>query len=307
MSKYGRWVTLGEPFNKLNSKGNYVAYQTCRCVCGQVRDVLQDNLIYGRSRSCGCFNRDGKHRITHGKSNSPEYMAWRSCRERCNNPNIPGYRNYGGRGITICDRWLNSFENFYADMGPRPSPKHSLDRIDNDGNYEPGNCRWATTKQQSRNRRNNIIVTYDGDDMCLRDFANLVGKNPNLLTKRVKKGAASIVEAASEPTRERFRFLTYNGVTRNVTEWARHIGITSDALLQRLHKLKWDLGKALSTPRCIRTKYFTYKGKTQTINDWAVETGIPKSALWARLGRGWDFEKAIKTPSISRGKNKSQC
>lgn len=120
----------------------------CRCDCGNFIVVRSPHLSRGKTKSCGCF-REEMHR-THGRSQEREYRSWCSMKSRCTNPNSPSYRRYGGRGIKVCERW-QSFENFYADMGQRPANK-SIDRINNDGNYEPGNCRWADRLTQNRNR-----------------------------------------------------------------------------------------------------------------------------------------------------------
>ncbi len=129
-------------------------YCLCDCACGNrnIKTVRQ-TLRAGRSKSCGCMRNEliGKANTTHGQSNSREYRSWKAMRDRCGNPNFTGYAYYGGRGITICDRW-SEFANFLADMGQCPKG-HSLDRWpDHDGNYEPSNCRWATPKQQVENR-----------------------------------------------------------------------------------------------------------------------------------------------------------
>lgn len=130
----------------------------CKCSCGRTTVVSTAKLNYGWTTSCGCWQREARERskknLKHGRHNTPEYYAWTGMKQRCLNPNYHHYENWGGRGITICQRWIDSFEAFYADMGPKPSPQHSLDRFPNgDGNYEPGNCRWATAKQQANNRR----------------------------------------------------------------------------------------------------------------------------------------------------------
>jgi hypothetical protein len=127
----------------------------CVCDCGSFRDVVRDKLISGHTKSCGCISREGS-RLRHGQcrkgSHTPEHRAWTKMFERCYSDNPYRKKYYGDRGISVCERW-KTFENFFADMGLRPSRQHSLDRINNDGNYEPGNCRWATKSEQMKNRR----------------------------------------------------------------------------------------------------------------------------------------------------------
>lgn len=124
----------------------------------------------------------------HGMVYSPEWFIWRSMRNRCSNPKHPSYKNYGGRGITVCDRWEESFINFYEDMGARPSKDHSLDRINNNLGYNKENCRWATDKEQRRNTRRNIFLTLDGKTMCLEDWAKQLKIKPDTLKKRIDSG-----------------------------------------------------------------------------------------------------------------------
>jgi hypothetical protein len=133
----------------------------------------------------------GKIRLSHGMSGSPEYRCWESMIRRCTNPKSTDFKNYGGRGITICDRWRASFEAFYADVGSRPSPDHSLDRYpDVNGNYEPGNVRWATRTDQARNRRSNRIVEIDGEKMSLAEAAERTGTSYSTAKKRLHRGAS---------------------------------------------------------------------------------------------------------------------
>jgi hypothetical protein len=146
--KYGRLRVI-----KLTSLPRQRSKWLCECDCGNTVEVFSTSLRTGHTKSCGCYNRELiDARKTHGMKGSREYSSWRAMRYRCRNPRCPAFPNYGGRGITVCRRWESSFLNFYADMGERPDRK-TLDRIDNDGNYEPGNCRWATAKEQGRNTR----------------------------------------------------------------------------------------------------------------------------------------------------------
>lgn len=169
----------------------------CLCDCGTEVAVTAKSLRRGHTRSCGCLARDvaGARFYKHGASNgggirlaSPEYQTWQGMKDRCYNTNDAGFHNYGARGIAMCGRWRESFDDFLADMGPRPSCSHSVDRIDVNGNYEPSNCRWATTKQQSRNRRNNFIITAFGESMVAIDWQARTGVHRETIKSRIRAG-----------------------------------------------------------------------------------------------------------------------
>lgn len=166
---------------------------SCVCDCGNVAIVASWNLVCGGTKSCGCLLKEirGKQSVTHrhtlkGEA-SAEYRAWKSMKERCYNKNSNSYPGWGGRGIIICERWLNSFENFFADMGRKPTPKHTLDRFpDNNGNYEPSNCRWATEQQQQSNKRNNKWMECNGKKMTQAEWARFFSIKPNNLHSFLK-------------------------------------------------------------------------------------------------------------------------
>ena len=147
--RFGRLVVIGEAGHQKAKR-----LWLCQCDCGGKAQPTTHNLRSGNTQSCGCWKREAAAGTlaTHGMAYTREYGIWRGMIRRCTNPNCNAFKYYGARGITVCDRWLAGFENFYADMGAS-GPGLSIDRINNDGNYEPGNCRWATHKQQANNQR----------------------------------------------------------------------------------------------------------------------------------------------------------
>lgn len=167
---------------------------------------MTGNLRSGGTKSCGCYAREKlssistKHGHTKNRRVTSEYRAWCKMKERCNNKKDKCYPNYGGRGIKICDRWECSFENFLEDMGYKPSSKHSIDRIDVNGDYRPSNCRWATAKEQARNKTNNRVIHYKGKELCSSHWGEVLGMHRSTIEQRLDRGW-SVEKALTTPVR----------------------------------------------------------------------------------------------------------
>jgi hypothetical protein len=172
----------------------------CLCECGQTKIAIGQYLKSGVTTSCGCTTsaKRSKSFTTHGMAHTPTWCCWVGLRARCNNPNNGSYSRYGGRGIKVCERWERSFEDFYADMGPRPSSAHSIDRIDNDKGYEPGNIRWATQIEQCNNRRSSRVITWNGETRTLAEWGRVTGLGCGVIQGRLTAGW-SVERSLSQP------------------------------------------------------------------------------------------------------------
>src|SRR3990167_4646522 len=201
-------VAPGQPFGRLtviarveNRGKNW--YWLCRCSCGNEKAISQTNLWSGDIQSCGCLRRElPKARCTtHGKTRTPEYRVWQMMLNRCLNQDATDFSRYGGRGITVCERWLK-FANFFADMGERPSSKHSIDRFpDNNGQYAPENARWATGIQQRNNTRVNRRLEHDGLSLTIAEWSRRLGISQRTIWKRLSDGW-SVERALTAPVRK---------------------------------------------------------------------------------------------------------
>lgn len=227
----------------------------CRCDCGATVDVHECNLQYCYrlgTKSCGCLARERMSKLnlthghTHGHVSTITHSTWISMIGRCRYPNVHGYMNYGGRGIRVCERWLGNsgFQNFLADMGERPSRRHSVDRLDVNGNYEPSNCRWATSKEQYRNKRNSHRVTAFGQSKTLVEWQESSGLPRGMIRARIMLGWEPERAISEEP-----------GPTKKLTvavaeEIRKHLAIgETRASLARRYGLSWSAVNDVMTNR----------------------------------------------------------
>ena len=199
--RFGRYLVISRAENKCGK-----THWNCMCDCGKSKSVYAGSLRAGTSTSCGCqrdeetSRRNFKHGVAagcHAAQPPRTYNCWRNMKARCQNPKNPKYPVYGGRGITVCESW-QTFANFYADMGDCPA-KHSIDRIDNDGNYEPSNCRWATDGQQGSNKSTNTNLTFNGKTMTVSEWAREIGIHHTTILQRIYRSGWCVEKALTEP------------------------------------------------------------------------------------------------------------
>lgn len=170
--------------------GDRHAYWFCECACGTRKSYMAHCLISGMTKSCGCLLSDvtTMRNMIHGRTKTPEYTIWCLMRRRCYDHNSQDFQNYGGRGIDVCESWRSSFAAFFADMGKRPSSRHSLERLDNERGYSPENCIWATAIQQQRNKRSNRLITYNDETLCLAEWQERTGLPQGRIYDRLAHG-----------------------------------------------------------------------------------------------------------------------
>lgn len=183
--RFSRLVVIG-----FGGRKNGSTKWVCKCDCGKFVSAFAGNIKRGLTNSCGCYRTERTRKAcgTHFDNGSAEYSSWSCIRTRCFNKNNKGFKSYGARGITMCPEWKDSYEAFLRDMGRRPSDDHSIERIDNDGNYEPANCRWATSEEQANNTRQNRFVIVNGERITTARLSKRLGLSPNCIASRLNCG-----------------------------------------------------------------------------------------------------------------------
>lgn len=236
--RFGKLIVLSEAAPSLHGKSRWL----CQCDCGKTRAIGQAELRNGDAKSCGCSKRRWD-----GRSCVIEYQSWCDMLKRCYRPTSQRYPHYGGRGIAVCDRWRLSFENFLADMGRKPTSSHTLDRINVHGNYEPGNCRWATRSEQMRNKQSTRLYPFRGKRRSLAEISELCGVEINALFKRIARGW-SISRATTLPPQSRPVYYDFHGTRVTKTDLCRITGISVSTLRHRILKLGMSAEEAASIP-----------------------------------------------------------
>ena len=226
MDRFGKWVVIDPNRGK----------PLCKCVCGTVKEVDLYSLLNGRSKSCGCV-KNVKHGGVSDPLIIPTYTTWEGIKQRCLNPNNSRYHNYGGRGITVCDRWM-VFENFLEDMGIRPKGT-SIDRINNDLGYFPGNCRWATPEEQNLNTRVNHRITFNGESLTIKEWSTKLGIPYTTISKRITSGfplvdVLSVTKLDNRHEEFSNRKIAYRGVIKTLKEWVEELGLNYNTVKSRL-------------------------------------------------------------------------
>ena len=198
-----------------------------------------DRVRLGETKSCGCLNLEliSNRNKSHGLSGTPEHRAWKAIKGRCYNKNNQDYRLYGERGIRVSDEWLNSFETFLADMGPRPSDKHSIERNDSDGDYCAGNCRWALAIEQANNTSRNKLVEFRGETRTLAQWCTALQLNYRTTITRLESGWSVEKAFTQKPDKKQIgKLFEYGGLSLTLTQWSKHIGVGVTTLAYRLKK-----------------------------------------------------------------------
>ena len=221
----------------------------CQCACGNTTTATTNSLRTKKVQSCGCLRKEltTKRMTTHNMSRSPEYKSWTHMIGRCHNPTDQDFKNYGGRGIEVYQEWRDSFLAFYNYIGKRHSKKHSIDRINNEGNYCPGNIRWADRKTQNNNSRRNHLITIDGVTKTIAQWAKTMDISPLTICNRLQNNWTPEKSCLHPVRPHREDIITVNGIPKTTKQWAKTMNIRPGLITQRLLR-GWSPEAAVFTP-----------------------------------------------------------
>jgi hypothetical protein len=262
-------------------------YWKCVCDCGTTSTVHYTSLLRGTTKSCGCFAIDllkerNKASGTHHMTNTRLHNIWDTMKARCHRQNSKDYKNYGARGITVCEEWRNKFENFYQWAIDNGYEEYlTLDRKDVNGNYEPTNCRWATTKEQGNNTRYNRYITINGETNTIAEWSQITGIGPKALRYRIESGWDE--KDLLLPVGVHKVYITVGNETKTIKEWSREKGI-SDTVISKRYKSGIRGEDLFAYNRKIIL--VEIDGVTKSLSDWSKETGIRLTTLLQRYNKG---------------------
>lgn len=246
---FGRLTAIREDADRSCGKVSWV----CACECGNEKSVAAQSLLRLHTKSCGCLRREimRDSHTKHGKHGTPGYATWTAMRQRCGNPYCEDFSRYGARGISVCEKW-SEFANFISDMGPPPSSRYSLDRIDNDGNYEPSNCRWALKITQANNTRRNRFVEWCGVRKTISQWSVATGISKKAISNMAKRGGDTLGKLMNRwhsLMKENDPFFSYGGESLTITQWASRLGVKMPTLSKRLRQYGWTIEECVAGKR----------------------------------------------------------
>ena len=316
---YGRLQVLKTFLKETEDKIGARSFCKCLCTCGKTVDVAATNLKSGKTTSCGCKRSRSNLTINGVKISSRafpgEYSSWQSMQSRCYDEASTSYKHYGGRGIKIYQEWINSFETFILDMGVKPTPSHQIDRINNDGDYAPGNCKWSTPKEQAANRSSSLRVVWKGEVHSLKEWAIKLGINYNTISTRYHSGKPleEVFEEGKRktPINTKEYTLKLGDELRTIEEWSDITSIPKAVILKRLREGEaWTIDRILSTPvhmrnssGTIKNKNITYLGITKTLGEWADFLGKNYDTIKNRYLSGLPLDKILSSATFEPGRN----
>lgn len=292
---FGRLKVLEELPERKN--GHIVCL--CKCICGNTKKVILNDLKSGRTLSCGCLQKEQarKAKKKYDFSDIRQkrlYGVWKDIKQRCFNTKNKNFTYYGGRGITMCEEWKNDFFCFYKWAINNGYEKGlSIDRKDNNGNYNPENCRWVTALQQSNNRRTCLYFTMNGETKTLSEWCREYGVSTSIVRHRMKYGMDFDKALKASPMRN--IAITINNETKTIVEWSEFYGIRKRLVWERI-RAGWNILDALNTPKTHHKRVININGEVKSLEEWCNLYAIEKNTFYTRIKRGYSEIEAITKP-----------